>query len=314
MFEEKLSFKMEGLKSRITDMSDYGPDWGGNKQMLIEARDKSSFGLDLHGLKEPLYNIVLYYTKGPDYGNADVYLNDIKAGSINGYSPHILPNGKVSLTGSSTLTGWAPRSGSFNLRFVVIGKNAASKGYNIGLDGFGLEPQRIYIPEWYVIGPFPNPRKSGAPRRGLDSIYIPEVYVDLNKEYYVNKGKPIHWNYVQTPLNGYVSLCEKVYPNEMVVAYAVTYIYSTEKKKVVLFVGSDDGIKVFFNDKVVYRLLGDRIAEPDQAEIELNMNPGWNKLLLKVENNLGQFAFYARLLDVGNKLIISSEKKIPSEN
>lgn len=311
---EKLAFKMEGLKSKVIDMSDYGPDWGGNKQILIEARDQSSFGLDLNGLMEPLYNIVLFYTRGPDYGNADVYLNDIKAGTINGYSPHILPDGKVTLIGSPTPTGWVPRSGSFNFRFVVTGKNPSSKGFNIGMDGFGLEPHRVYIPEWYVIGPFPNPRKSGASRRGLDSVYIPEVYVDIKKENAVFKGKPIQWKYVQTPENGYLSLSEKIYPNEMVVAYAVTYVFSPERKKIVLFVGSDDGIKVFFNDKVVYRFLGDRIAEPDQAEIMLNVNPGWNKLMLKVENNLGQFAFFARLLDVEKKLIISADQKIPSEN
>ena len=310
---EKLTFRMEGLRSKVVNMSDYGPEWGGNKHILIEARDKSSFGLDLNGLKEPLYNIDLYYTKGPDYGNADVYLNDIKAGTIHGYSPFILPDGKVTLTGSPTMTGWVPQSGAFIFRFVVTGKDASSKGYNIGMDGISLEPWRVYIPEWYIIGPFPNPRKIGYSRRGIDSVYLPEVYVDLRKEYKGVRGKPIRWNYIQTPENGYLSLSEKIYPHEMVVSYAVTYIYSPDNRAVILFVGTDDGGKVFFNDKEVYRYLGDRIAEPDQAEIELKMKPGWNKLLLKIENNLGQFAFYARLLDVGNKLVISADQNNPPE-
>ncbi len=310
---EKLTFRMEGLRSKVVNMSDYGPEWGGNRQMLIEARDKSSFWLDLNGLKEPLYNIDLYYSKGPDYGNADIYLNDVKAGTIRGYSPFILPNGKATLTGSPTLTGWAPQSGAFVFRFVVTGKDAASKGYNIGIDGISLDPWRVYIPEWYIIGPFPNPRKIGFNRRGIDSVYLPEVYVDLRKEYKGANGKPIHWNYIQTPEHGYLSLSDKIYPNEMVVSYAVTYIYSPDNRKVILFVGTDDGGKVFFNDKEVYRYLGERIAEPDQAEIELSMNRGWNKLLLKIENNLGQFAFYARLLDIGNKLVISADRNNPPE-
>ena len=72
--------------------------------------------------------------------------------------------------------------------------------------------------------------------------------------------------------------------------------------------GTDDGSKVFFNGKEVYRYLGERVAEPDQAEIQLLMNPGWNKLLLKIENNLGAYAFYARLLDRENKLVVSASK------
>ena len=304
---EKLTFKMEGLKSKVVSMSDYGPDWGGNKQFLVEGRDHASFGLDLHGLKEPLYSIDLYYTKGPDYCDADVYLDDIKAGTIHGYSPYILPDGKLTLTNSPGVTGWVPRTGSYNFRFVVTGKNPASKGFNIGLDGISLEPKRIFIPEWYFIGPFPNPHKSGFNRRGLDSVYLPEVHVDLQKEYKTANGKPIFWKYIQTPESGYVSLADKMYPNELVVAYAVTYIYCPDKRKVQLNIGTDDGGKVFLNDRQVFRYLGERIAEPDQNEIELNLVPGWNKLLLKLENNLGQFAFFARLVDVDKKLIISAD-------
>ena len=95
----------------------------------------------------------------------------------------------------------------------------------------------------------------------------------------------------------------------MVVTYAVTYIYSPESCKVTLFLGTDDGGKVFINGKEVYRYLGERVAEPDQAEIQLPMNKGWNKLLLKIENNMGAYAFYARLLDNGNKLVVSANQE-----
>jgi hypothetical protein len=44
------------------------------------------------------------------------------------------------------------------------------------------------------------------------------------------------------------------------------------------------------------------------------MKPGWNKLLLKIENNLGAFSFYARLLNTDNKLIVSANQNISPEN
>ncbi|MEI7983584.1 MAG: glycoside hydrolase family 172 protein, partial [Bacteroidota bacterium] len=83
---EKLKFQLNGLKSRVMDMSEFGPEWGDNKQILIEALDKSSFGLTLNGLKEARYDIILYYSLGPDYGDADIFINDEKTGEIKGYS------------------------------------------------------------------------------------------------------------------------------------------------------------------------------------------------------------------------------------
>jgi len=308
MFEaEKLNFKLEGLKSKVMDMSDEGPEWGENKHILIESRDRSSFGLDINGLKEPIYDMNLYYSKGPEYGNADIFVNDIKAGSISGYSPHILPSGKVTLRGLKTLTG------SVVIRFIVTGKDPLSRGYFIGLDGISMEPRREYIPDWYILGPFPNPRKIGLQRRGLDAVYLPEKIIDLNKDYRGAAQHPIRWQYLQTPEKGCVSLADKITPRELVVAYAVTYIHSPDKRKVTLLIGTDDGGKVFFNNKEVYRYLGDRIAEPDQGEIELNMLPGWNTLLLKIENNLGRYAFYARLVDRDNVLVVSADRKNPLE-
>jgi hypothetical protein len=78
---------------------------------------------------------------------------------------------------------------------------------------------------------------------------------------------------------------------------------------VTLFTGSDDGCKIFLNRKMLFRYNGERIAEPDQAETVLELNPGWNQLLLKIDNNIGQFAFFARLLDIDHNLVISADRK-----
>ena len=48
-----------------------------------------------------------------------------------------------------------------------------------------------------------------------------------------------------------------------------------------------------------------RIAQPDQDEILLQLKKGWNKLLLKIENNFGGYAFYARIPDPDRSLIYS---------
>jgi hypothetical protein len=303
---ENMVFGFGRIPTVVEDVSSYGPDWSGGKQLLIRGSKGNTFSLDLKGLFESTYSLDLYYTQGPDYGNVSILDGDVKIGEINGYFPVLRAGGKVSLNGIR------PTYGKIPLTFRVDGKDPSSSGFKIGLDGIFLNPKRSFIPDWYIIGPFPNPRKTESQRRGLDSIYKPEVMIDTNASYIGVNGKPIHWQYVKTPENGYISLKDKVNPSELVVTYALTYIFSEQDKKVLLVIGSDDGAKVFFNDKQVYRFLGVRIAEPDQVTIPVHVLKGWNKLLLKVENNLGGYAFYARLIDPGNTLYMSAKMTNPA--
>ncbi len=304
---EKMKFNLRAIRSEIEDMSDYGPEWSGSKQLLIDSKNRDAFSFNFSGLKEREYKIHIYYTKGPDYGNIKIFANDQFAGEIKGFSPMIYPGGSI------TLPGMINPGNILELKFVVDGKDSASSGFKVGLDGFSLEPQRVFIPDWYIIGPFPNPRKSEINRLGLDSIFPPEAVIDLNTMYNGIKGKNIKWQYIKTPENGYINLTDKIIPYELAVCYAVTYIYSATNKIVPLYIGSDDGAKVFLNNKQLYRYLGVRIAEPDQAEISLDLKTGWNKLLIKIENNLGGYAFYARISDRDSTLIVNAEQKKPED-
>lgn len=298
------TFEFGKCRSLIEEMSNFGPEWSGSKQLLVFANKKDSYTWKLSGLSENSYTLELYYTKGPDYGNIGVYYNDVKKGELKGYAPMITPGGCLRVENIKN-------SGSeIKIKFIIEGKDSLSKGYTTGLDGILVIPKRIYIPEWQIAGPFPNPKKIGSIRRGLDTIYQPETFIDLNTVYTGVQGKVVRWKYTQTPENGFINLASLMTPHEMVVSYVLTYIYSSKPKKVKLFVGTDDGAKVFFNNKQLYRYFGARIAEPDQAEVMLNVNPGWNKLLVKVENNMGGYGFYARLADRDSTLIISAYQKL----
>lgn len=300
---EKLKFNLNGLPAKIMDMSGSGPDWSGDSQFVVEGRPGASFELEINGLKESKYDMEIYFTRGPEYGNAEVVVNGTKAGVINGYSPTLLPDGKLTVKGLTTLTG------SISLRFDITGKDPLSKGFSVGLDAFNMVPDRVFIPDWYVLGPFQNPHRPGFQRKGIDTVYMPEKLVDLRMPYYGAGRTPIRWKYLATPGNGCVSLAGTISPAEQVVSYAVTYIHSPVATNALLFFGSDDGIKVFCNGKELYRFLGDRVAEPDQSEVELPLQAGWNTLLLKIENNFGAYAFYARLADPKGQFTVSADKK-----
>ncbi len=305
---EDLPMSLDRIPNEVIDVSDLSPDWSEGKHLLIGTDSGSVIKINLEKMFESGYQIDLYFSKGPDYGDFEIYCQQQLVGKFNGYAPHLQAGGKVSLT--DIIPGYS----KINLQITVTGKDPKSTGYLIGFDGADIIPKRTFIPNWYILGPFPNPRITETQRLGIDSIYPPELNIDTDMRFGGVGGQPIRWKYVRTPENGYFSLRDKVDPNELVVTYALTYIYTLQEKDVLLMIGSDDGAKVFFNNKEIYRFLGVRIAEPDQVILTVHLRVGWNKLLLKIENNLGGYAFYARILDPGKTLYYSAKQERPPES
>lgn len=50
-------------------------------------------------------------------------------------------------------------------------------------------------------------------------------------------------------------------------------------------------------------------SQPDQNRIPLTLKQGWDKLMLKIENNYGGYSFYARILDLEDSLVFSPTKQ-----
>ena len=275
----------------IQDMTDFGPEWSNGKQLYLNMMEYPEFELSLDKLEEAKYDIDLYFTRGPNYGKVKVYQGERFLTEFDGSNKDVFPGGMIKL--ESLLV----ENSKIDLRFVSSGK-----GKDIGLDVFILHPNREYIPEWMILGPFINKRDSDILRYGIDSVYPPERNIDLASSYPGLNGIEIKWRRFETPENGYFSLWDKMEPYEFVVSYAFSYVYSSEDKVVPFFIGSDDGSKVFLNGDELYRFLDVRVAAPDQDTINLPLKKGWNKLLLKIENNFGGYSFYARIRDANNNL------------
>jgi hypothetical protein len=290
------------VPANVQDMSEAGADWSGLKQLeLATKKEGDSFSLALP-VEEAGYDVAAYVTKGPGYGNADILQGGRKVGEINGFNKTVVPGGKV------LLKNLQASGGRLSLQFRVSGKESASTGYAVGLDAFVLQPIRKFIPEWYMIGPFPNPRDAKRQRLGIDIPYPPEKEIDLAKSYPGVDGKPVQWTLDKTPANGRMDLY-KYDPYEMVVVYALTYVYSPKEQELPLLLGSDDGVKVFLNDKELHRVLRVRVVKVDQDRVPLHLTKGWNKLMLKIENNAGGYNFYARVLDPDGSLVFSPKKE-----
>ena len=279
----------------VEDMAEFGSDWSNNKHLLIQPTKSQSITLTIPDLREKAYDVDVYTTKGPNYGDFNITYDNKIQGQISGHHQVIFPADPIRLNNLET------RNNSLRLKFT-----AQTPGTKIGIDAFVLTPVRNYIPEWYMIGPFPNPRESDYLRYGLDSVYAPEREIKLETKYEGVNGQQISWEKVDGRDAGYgMALWDRYDPYEFVVCYALTYIFSPEAQPVPLMFSSDDGAKVFLNDEEIYRFLEVNIAYPDQEEINLDLQPGWNKLLIKVENNFGGYAFYGRLIDRRENLIMN---------
>jgi pimeloyl-ACP methyl ester carboxylesterase len=88
---------------------------------------------------------------------------------------------------------------------------------------------------------------------------------------------------------------------EDAVAYAYTTITRKEAGKVFLSLGSDDGIKVWFNGKMIHRVITQRGLTLDEDGLVVDMNAGENHLMVKIQQSKGGWGFAVRMLENPNQ-------------
>ena len=295
---EDLLPRAGGLKAKAEDMTGYGAEWSGMKQLTLDFA-RPGEGVDLSfPVEEEAYDVAMYIAKGPGYGRVRVTQGERTLAEYDGYAPAVVPGGKIILKDVQAANG------QVRLGVSATGKNDKASGFATGIDVFIPVPHRSYIPAWQLIGPFDNPRDERLNRRGIDVPYPPEREIDLTKTYAGVNGQPVRWTLTQTPPRGRMDLYH-FDPYEMVVVYALTYIYAPKDRTVPLLLGTDDGAKVFVNGEAVHRVLAIRVVRPDNDRVPVALKKGWNTLLLKIENNYGGYNFYARVLDPEHTLRFS---------
>ena len=142
---------------------------------------------------------------------------------------------------------------------------------------------------WHYAGPFDNSNKEG-----FDTAYAPEKGVDLKAVYTGKDGKRFGWKPFDGFTPGRVVGLLPVFPDDR--EHAAVYLYHEFKSPkaftLPLSIGADDSVSVFFNGKRVLHEDYERAAEADQFRPEVEVKEGPNQLLIKVCQNLGQWAVY----------------------
>jgi hypothetical protein len=95
---------------------------------------------------------------------------------------------------------------------------------------------------------------------------------------------------------GMINLIEAIGNAQNAVAYLRATIGSLEEQKAILQLGSDDGVKVWLNGKLIHAKNVARGVSPDEDKIPVALRHGGNELLLKVTNGAGDWGAIARFM------------------
>ncbi|MEN8118846.1 MAG: hypothetical protein ABFS35_00775, partial [Bacteroidota bacterium] len=167
-----------------------------------------------------------------------------------------------------------------------------------------------FLQDFMMIGPFPNPLPDGV----KNYFHLDHTCLGFSKDYLINAGgeKEVHPFIGQTveyepgkslkwekehSSNNEVDLKRIFTPNEKVVCYAAIWIESDKEQEKIFGIGSNDGIKAWFNGKMILKVHKPRTVNIDDEYLKLNFKKGLNLLLLKIEQGFGGWGFVLRPVD-----------------
>lgn len=163
------------------------------------------------------------------------------------------------------------------------------------LTEFRKRSQRSFLRTWQVLGHFPH---ADAQNRNL--AYPPELEgVALDREYDGIGGK-VRWKLFESASDR-IDLSKLPGQAKAGVAFAVCWVHTETKQQALLEVGAQDGIKVWLNPRSKSPPVIDepilRLAVPAQSSVKVELAPGWNEVLVRIDGRSGGGAFLLELRD-----------------
>ena len=142
-----------------------------------------------------------------------------------------------------------------------------------------------YITAWEVSGAYT--REGAGCTELFDIVFPPEM----------PEAERVAWRLMPAssdPQQPWLMDLLKALGGDQRVAYLRTRVWSDKAQKLILELGSDDGIKVWLNGKVIHTNNTMRAIAPAQEKIEVSLAKGWNTLMLKVTQNVMGWGACAR--------------------
>lgn len=152
-------------------------------------------------------------------------------------------------------------------------------------------PVNRFLRTWQLLGPF-----AARDNRGHHTVYPPEKEPFTLAKTYKGAHGPIRWRWHQSNKD-YIDLAKFFQTRDSGAGYAVTWVYADRLQPVELSIGSDDGVKVWIKDRLIFAHDCGRSAAPGQDHVRTDLQLGWNKIMLKVDNHAAEWGFFLELRD-----------------
>ena len=147
---------------------------------------------------------------------------------------------------------------------------------------------KVSLGNWHSVGPFAAEHGNIA----FYNVYEPETKPVNTQDKFTVDSQTLAWQQQTHWLDGQVH-------NDIVGENSATYLYrniaSETRQKAVLYLSSNDALKVWVNQTEVLASNIQRDAAPDTDKLQIQLNPGNNALLLKVVNYSGPCGFFFRM-------------------
>lgn len=185
--------------------------------------------------------------------------------------------------------------------------NASYKGVNPGQ----------FMKEWLLAGPFVVESASGNPDQSAQEKFFNDdiiSHVDVIPDKPVPSIQSDDKEFLWVPYSSkddIIDLDAAFNKVDFAAGYALAEIVAESPSNVMLAIGSDDGVKVWLNGKLIHKNWIARGTTPDDDIIPVTLVKGSNQLLIKVQDMQGGWGFSARFLDkegLTERLVSASEK------
>ena len=147
---------------------------------------------------------------------------------------------------------------------------------------------KVSLGNWHSVGPFAAEHGNIA----FYKVYEPETKPVNTQDKFTVGSETLAWQQQTHWLDGQVH-------NDIVGENSATYLYrniaSETRQRAVLYLSSNDALKVWVNQTEVLASNIQRDTAPDTDKLQIQLNPGNNALLLKVVNYSGPSGFFFRI-------------------